>query len=744
MGPARLNHLRPKNPPKILNNTSDPEQKQEQEPEPEPEQKQEQEPEPEPEQEQATTSSQSSTNPEEKQEPQETTTSSEPSGPSQAELNAISTAKTNASNALSSVNAFKNEASTAKENAEKALNEANIAKDNSNGNEADIPLQNAETAYQSVKTHYENTMTEAQKAITENTNTQNATTIIDAQTALQKVINAATKVDEHAKFTKTFADIVILSSETAKNILSEAIVKVAFNNQIYKAVLDDMINEQLQIQAKLGNYTTLPSSYADNMDIYLEFEETDIDVNQIIVSVIIDIIEEQQTILSKLDKRSVDKSVTDTAVDTADAADTVDADDTVDAADVVDVANAASVETTYQNNEDEIVKAYDDNNNNIVLLVQKASETQNDKFQILLDIQSFDSENLVKHHRNTVEEINEFQNALLIFVRYVSNFKGNGRDINFIIGIRTYIQSLHYLQVSIAEYAHEQYGLNLSKTIPPNPRIQLYPETISSKEKFVYAMDYVKTVLKQTSELIENLSKEKSSDGMSQKQLELNPILMETGKIIIQFVKDNCIYLQTEFENILKQLAKINIKNGMGLVTNVDSVTSQNNDSNDNDDAHDHDDDSSSEDIEKGQATQGDLTEAKQAQIQDNDTFVPYSGASLFNPARFFLTLGLPPTSFKNMIKFMIVLNYLIGWFIIGVSMFSWGMMKEPTIFWITFIFGGYGYLIAKNKITLLTIILILLLARFLLGYNDVSRIVAKVLFIVGIIGGIVYIWSNM
>ena len=150
-----------------------------------------------------------------------------------------------------------------------------------------------------------------------------------------------------------------------------------------------------------------------------------------------------------------------------------------------------------------------------------------------------------------------------------------------------------------------------------------------------------------------------------------------------------------------------------------------------------------SEEFQNGHSIQGGVTETKHAQIQDNDTFVPYSGASLFNPARFFLTLGLPPSTFKNMIKFMIVLNYLVGWCIIGFNLFKYNMMLEPSIFFISFIFGGYGYLIAKSKITILTIIMILLIARFLLGYNDVSRTVAKVLFVIGIIGGIIYTWNN-
>ena len=540
--------------------------------------------------------------------------------------------------------------------------------------------------------------------------------------------------------------------------------RVELNKKIHRAVLDDMIEEQLQIQAKLGNYTILPSSYADNIDINLEYSDTDIDEDQIFVSVIKDMIQEQQTILSKLNKRSVDEIVTD-SIDKTVTTNSID--------DTVTVTN--------KNNEDEIVKAYNDNINNIGVLLKRANDTQYDKFQILLDIQSFDSENLTKHHNDTVEEINEFQNILLILVSYVSIFKGNSDDISLIIGIRTYIQSLHYLQVAIAEYAHEQYGLNLSKTIPENPRIQLSPQTNFSNDKFVSAIDYVKMVLKNASKNIEHFSKDESFVDMSQKALEVNPNFIEPCRVIFEFIKDNYIYLQTEFENILKQLVKINLKNGMGLdlsnstssnSTSSNSISSnstssnstssnstssnstssnsskssnlsQNNDDND-DDQYENDDSTTSEDIEKGQATQGDVTNAKQAQIQDNDTFVPYSGASLFNPARFFLTLGLPPTSFKNMIKFMIVLNYLIGWCIIGIGMFNWGMMKEASIFWITFVFGGYGYLIAKSKITLLTIILILLLARFLLGYNDVSRTVAKVLFVFGIIGGIVYIWNNM
>jgi hypothetical protein len=548
-----------------------------------------------------------------------------------------------------------------------------------------------------------------------------------AKVELYKKIHRAVlddMINEQLEIQAKLGNYTILPSSYVDNInvdLEYENTEIDFNT-IMVSVCKDMIQEQLQIQAKLGNYTILPSSYADNIGINLEYSDTDIDVDQIIVSVIKDMIEEQETILSELDKRSVDETVTDSV------------DETV----------------TNQNNEDEIVKAYNDNINNIGVLIKRAQDTHYDKLQTLLDIQSFDSENLTKHHNDTVEEINEFQNILSILVSYVSIFKGNGDDISVIIGLRTYIQSLHYLQVAIAEYAHEQYGLNLSKTIPENPRIQLSPQTNFSNDKFKSAVDYVKMVLTNASKNIEHFSKDESFDDMSQKALEVNPNFIEPCRIIFDFIKDNYIYLQTEFENILKQLVKINLKNGMGLaLQNSTSNLSQNNEDEDDNDADNQDetDDSSSEDIEdieKGQATQEDVTDAKQAQIQDNDTFVPYSGASLFNPARFFLTLALPPTSFKNMIKFMIVLNYLIGWCIIGISMFNWNMMKEPSIFLITFIFGSYGYLIAKSKITLLTIILILILARFLLGYNDVSRTVAKVLFVVGIIGGIVYTWNKM
>lgn len=119
----------------------------------------------------------------------------------------------------------------------------------------------------------------------------------------------------------------------------------------------------------------------------------------------------------------------------------------------------------------------------------------------------------------------------------------------------------------------------------------------------------------------------------------------------------------------------------------------------------------------------------------ENASEEPYTGISLLNPTRFFTSLNPTPVTFKSMIKFLIVLNYLTGVIIIAVGVMSSGVIVDYQMFFITFFFGSYGYLIANNHLKILLLIMSIMLFIFLFSYNDTSRTVARWLIIAAIIG---------
>lgn len=155
--------------------------------------------------------------------------------------------------------------------------------------------------------------------------------------------------------------------------------------------------------------------------------------------------------------------------------------------------------------------------------------------------------------------------------------------------------------------------------------------------------------------------------------------------------------------------------------------------------------DGSSEGADENAKQQDELNEAKNGGGEDNnsssenDIYKPYSGISILNPDRFFLSFDPTPITFKSMIKFCFVLNYFTGLLVIAYSHFDITILYGAELYFITFVFGLYGYLIAKSHLTILLIIITIILFIFLLTHNDTTRLVAKILFIIGIFGIIYY-----